>query len=415
MGQRILNMLLRGFTLLSRFVLLFCLAKYLSPAEVGQYGIIFATISYVLFILGLDFYTYSTRELIASARADWPRILISQSAFFVVCYVVTLPFVAVFLLKSRVLPGSLIAWFFLLLVTEHIGQEINRLLIAMSKPLYASIVLFVRSGVWVLIGAAVMFLTPTVRTLSDVFALWACGGMCAIGIGLCAFGSLDWRSAERRVDWNWIWRGVKVAVPLLVATLATRLLFVGDRYIEKFVAGDEILGAYTFYTGVAGSLLGFLDAAVLSFLTPRLIASVRSKDIVAAKKILSELNWSTLTLVGTFTLVCCLAIKPLVIFIGKPVYIDHYVMFLILLSGSACFCISMIPHYALYAIGADSAIIKCNIAGSMIFFAGCAFMYSWFADLAVPVALLVAFAFVCISKYLLYINHYRSSAALFVS
>lgn len=55
--ERLLNLVLRGTTLVSKFALLFVLAKFLEPLEVGLYGLFSATIFYCLMALGFDFYT----------------------------------------------------------------------------------------------------------------------------------------------------------------------------------------------------------------------------------------------------------------------------------------------------------------------------------------------------------------------
>lgn len=60
------NLLLHTATLVSKFALVFVLAKFLESAEVGLYGLLVATIAFVVGALGFSFYTYSTRELIAS-------------------------------------------------------------------------------------------------------------------------------------------------------------------------------------------------------------------------------------------------------------------------------------------------------------------------------------------------------------
>ena len=68
---RVLNVFLRGMTLVSKFSLIFVLAKYLDAAELGLYGLVVATVTYSLYLVGLDFYSYSNREIIKSSASDW--------------------------------------------------------------------------------------------------------------------------------------------------------------------------------------------------------------------------------------------------------------------------------------------------------------------------------------------------------
>lgn len=77
--HRLINIALRGMTLGSKFLLIFFLARFLEPAELGLYGLLVATIGYALYLLGLDFYTYSTREILKRERNEWGGLLKNQA------------------------------------------------------------------------------------------------------------------------------------------------------------------------------------------------------------------------------------------------------------------------------------------------------------------------------------------------
>lgn len=393
MNARILNVALRGATLGSRFALLFCLAKYLSPAEVGQYGLVFSTIGYALFVMGFDFYTYSTRELMGKLSAEWPAIIKNHFLFVGGAYVITIPAIGLIVLYSRIIPNDLIVWFFILLVLEHLAQELNRLLISMSRPLLANTILFVRSGGWVCACLPAMFWIPQTRNLDFVFGSWACGGGLAVGIGAVALRGSSGGGELSSVDWKWIRTGIGIAFPLLGGTLASRVLFTADRYFEQHVAGDDILGAYTFYVSVANAILAFLDASVISISGPKFVGAVRRKDLPEIENTFKEFRFSTCMVTGGLAICCALLIKPVVLLVGKQIYIDHLAMFYLLLLAAAIFCLSMIPHYRLYAYGADRAIVLVNVLSCIIFLASFFTLRGNFGPLSVPLALIVAFTF----------------------
>ena len=154
------------------------LAKFLEPADVGLYGLLSATVSYVLMALGFDFYAYVTRELIAADHRQWASMLRDQTVFYGLTYSALLP-LCLLLFWLGFLPWKLAVWFFPLLALEHVAQELNRLLVAISEPLWASIVLFVRSGAWAVIAAFWMWLDPGQRTLEFVLGAWAVGVLAA--------------------------------------------------------------------------------------------------------------------------------------------------------------------------------------------------------------------------------------------
>lgn len=59
---RILNVLMRGVTLLCKFLLIFFLAKFLDPQDVGLYGLLAGTIGYAFFQLALSFILFDARN-----------------------------------------------------------------------------------------------------------------------------------------------------------------------------------------------------------------------------------------------------------------------------------------------------------------------------------------------------------------
>src|SRR5687767_9182158 len=86
-----INLLLQAITLVSKALLLFGLARYLSPADFGVFGLLVVTLELTMYAIGLDFYTFSTRELLRRPSSAVPRMLRDQLAFHGLTYVVVLP------------------------------------------------------------------------------------------------------------------------------------------------------------------------------------------------------------------------------------------------------------------------------------------------------------------------------------
>lgn len=105
-----LNFGLRGATLTSKFILVFFLALFLEPGDLGLYGLLTVTISYSIYVIGFDFYTYSTRELLAQPRERWSPMLRDQGVYFMLAYLLVLPLLVVIFLQGW-LPWHLAGWF----------------------------------------------------------------------------------------------------------------------------------------------------------------------------------------------------------------------------------------------------------------------------------------------------------------
>ncbi|PQI89099.1 hypothetical protein C5U11_05310, partial [Acinetobacter baumannii] len=89
----LINLSIRALTLLGKFILLFYMAKFLSAEEVGVYGLFVVLVSYSLYAVGFDFYTFSTRELVLKDKKEWGSFLKSQSFLIIFAYIVILPII----------------------------------------------------------------------------------------------------------------------------------------------------------------------------------------------------------------------------------------------------------------------------------------------------------------------------------
>src|SRR5262249_11352782 len=120
--------ILRGLTLASRFLLSLLLARMLTPAEMGDYGLLTAVLAFALLAIGLEFYSYTLREMVPAMPAGRTQIIANQ----MVLGLVALLAIGVFVLTAIIaglFPPGLAPWFLLILITEHISLEATRILI----------------------------------------------------------------------------------------------------------------------------------------------------------------------------------------------------------------------------------------------------------------------------------------------
>lgn len=388
---------MRLATLGSKFVMVFMLARLLEPEAFGLYGLLTATVSYALYAVGLDFYTYSTRELLKQPKSQWGQLLKSQGALTTILYGLLGP-VLLLVFAFDLLPWHFAAWFFVLLVLEHINQEMDRLLVAISRPLTASVVLFVRSGLWALLAVAYMAVEPSQRTLEFVFAAWAAGGVVGLLISAHALRQEHIGGWRLNIDWPWLKKGIAITLPFLLATLALRGIYTADRYWFEALNGLHTLGAYVLFVGMCNALVSFLDAGVFAFAYPQLITAHHQGQEDAFIKKMHHMLLQTTMFTAVFALLAWLALPWVLAWINKPAYLAQQSIFVWLLLGTSLFALSMVPHYGLYARGQDKHIIASHMFGLLVF-AGVAFALEGYTALfAVPLAMCAAFATLLIWK-----------------
>ncbi len=399
---RLLNIGLHGTTLGTRFLFIFFLAKYLDPAAVGYYGLFTATVGYSLYFVGLDFYTYVTREILKTPNDLRGRLLKGQAALSGTLYLIFLPIAFALLLQYTGWPKYLFFWFLPILLLEHFNQEMSRLLVALSEQIAASSILFIRQGSWALAIVALMAWAPSSRHLHAVMVLWAVAGVASALVAIWKLKKLRMGGWHSSLDWHWIRQGITVSTAFLLATLALRGIQTFDRYWLEALGGIEIVGAYVLFFGIAGTLLTFLDAGIFAFTYPVLIKlhQTRETDLACAK--VRQMLYLTVFLSAGFALVSLFLLPYLLLWINKPVYLEAINLYPWLLSTMIINAISMVPHYALYARGYDKPIIYSHITALIAFLIATWTLSTRYSVLAVPIGLNLSFAVILVWKTIAY-------------
>jgi O-antigen/teichoic acid export membrane protein len=321
-SKRLINVFLRGLSMGSRFILIFFIAKLLAPSEVGAFGLMLATVSFSVLVVGADYYTYAQRELLARPPHQWYFVIQNQVKANLLLYSVLIP-AQLLIFITGLMSWQYAVWFFSLLLLEHVAQEINRLLVAMHKQFMASIVLFVRMGSWVLIVIPLMIFDPYFQTLQALYSSWLIGCTVAIVIGIIAIKKdipvWHWKPMDK----VWLKKGFRVGGGFLLATICIKGLLTFDRYAVEALGGSEMLGAYVFYIGIVMGLYSILDPAVFSFMYPKMLQNYQTNRQSEYQKNLKELMWSTLAISLLLAAFIWFFTPYIISWINKPIYTEH--------------------------------------------------------------------------------------------
>jgi O-antigen/teichoic acid export membrane protein len=401
--NRVLNVVLRFSTLITRFIFIFFLAKYLDAEKLGYYGIFTATIAFAVFLVGFEYHTYVTRQLLNSPINERGWMIKGHVEISTSIYFIALPVILVILSNSS-WPDHMPFWFLPLLVLEHFNQEVFRLLIVMSRQISASILLFVRHGSWAIAVAVLMAVNEDTRTLGMVMSTWFAASLIAAVLGFWKVRQLDIKGWRAPVDRSWQRRGLMVALPLLLATLAQRGLFTIDRYWLESLGNADIVGAYVLFFGVASGLLVLLDAGVFSFAYPALIRLHHiGQHRLAFRKVLMML-YQTLVVSATFAVATWVLLPVMITWIGNPYYQRSMYMFPWILLAMTTFGISQVPHWGLFSKGYDKPILASHIVGLVVFVGVTSVAAGHFGPRAVLLSLNCAFGAILLFKTVAYIR-----------
>lgn len=394
-----LNVILRLAGMTLRFLLVFLLAQYLTPGDVGNYGLLAALISYSVFLIGWEFYNYSIREIIrADNNEARGNVLKHQFILYAMSACVLSP-VLIWLVQHESLDAS-IAWMtVLVIIPEQLAQELNRILNALSQQLKASLVLFIRLGGWVLPYAFIIIIYPNYRTLNYLLIFWSLGNFGALVLAfyflrkhICFSGSY--------ISYKWILSGLKVSLVYVLGAICIKTILILDKNLYSYFFGNESLGVYIFYVSGAVAIHSIVDAAVYVFHYPSLVKYANSNepdrmdDFIAYYRLMRRKAWG----IGFSVTVVAIAVYYVIgHFLSLEVYLDDFYIGLVLFLAFFVFTLSMSSHYALYALGKDKSLNFVNFS-SLVAFAGLSISFGQFHAILIPIFLLLAMSLLFLGK-----------------
>jgi O-antigen/teichoic acid export membrane protein len=400
-SNQLVNTALQAINLVLRFLFIFFLARYLDPLKVAYFGIFAATVSYALYVVGIDFHFYMAREILKKPQPEWGKLFKGQLGLSVVLYLSFSP-VAFFFLADASWPEHLVWWFFPVLVLEHFNQEMSRLLIVLSEQLSSTIVLLVRQGAWSAVMVLLMHTDPGTRNLDSIMFMWVTAGIIAALFATWRLKRLHSYGWILAIDWGWVKKGVGLSLTFLLGTLAFRGILTFDRYLIEHFLSIEAVAPYLLLIGIAGCLTIFLESALFSFALPELInlneKGMHNTAHILVKKLLKQ----TIAISVLFAILSWMALPYIFSLLGNQLYIDSIHLYPFLLISIILHGISMAPHYALYANSKDKSIVCSHLGGLFVFLAGSWYGGKFWPNYAVLVSLNLAFLAILLMKAVAY-------------
>jgi O-antigen/teichoic acid export membrane protein len=392
--SNILNILLRLVSMISRFVLLLYIAKYFTAYDLGVYGIFVITISYSLYLVGLEFHRYSQRILLGKDYSLWKQIIKNQMIFYLISYIFFFPLLFLIFFYN-LLSKEFIVYFYLILLLEHITQEISRLLVTMKKPLEANIMTFVKVGLWVYIVTAIMYSNKNLNKLETIWITWIIGDVLSLFVGYFFTKELKWKEIMRsKIDIVLLKKGFLVSLPFIVVILANRGIFTLDRYSINYYFGKDLVGVYTFYIGIANAIQTFIDAGVIMYLYPKMIEAFNKKDFKNYIKYKKEMLRGIVIMFIIIVLFIYLFIDYVLIYINKDLFFKNINVLWVLCLSGFLMSIGIVYDHSLYAKEKDKVLMNNSLFTIIIFLICLFFLNNLFIELGIlNVALSMTFAF----------------------
>jgi O-antigen/teichoic acid export membrane protein len=387
--------------MLAKFLLIIYIGKNLSVDTLGEYGLFVTTITISIFFLGMDFYTYNSRELIGQEKSKQLIFVRDQFVFHILVYIVVLPLLFMIFILD-IIAYQYIFYFYIVLILEHISQELYRLYTTLAMPILANILLFLRMGIWVYV---LIFLwiydVDNTKNLYTVYISWIVGSLISVVLGfLYLFRVYRINNIlDTKIDWHWIKRGLKVSIPFFIGTIAYKVIEFSDRYmIDTYMTKTDV-GIYTFFGSIANSMQSVVFVLVIMIFYPKLIELYKDEKFdefnLKVKRFFWEvLIYSIITMVGVI-----IFIYPILEYLGKQEFVENLDMLWILLGATLLLNLSFVPHYILFVKHQDLIIRNITLLGAGLNIGLNLLLIPFYGLIGAGIATLISFFIIILLKY----------------
>lgn len=361
-----LNLVFRALSIISKFLLILYVAKYQGTDNLGIYGIFNTSVLLGIQFIGLDFYVFNTRELLREPRQQ--PLIARQLYFHLFSYVLVFPLLFIFVANTEFITANHIFYFMVILLLEHLSNELYRLLLTLKKDTLASFILFLRTSSWIIILLTLWETRVVSLNLESIYIAWILGNLCSLAFPLVYLSkSYDWITSDFEIRIDWILKGLKISTPFFICTLFLKLLEYSNRYILDYYHGKYEIGVYTFFSNFAGTLSIGVFTLVTMVQFPKIVAL--GNRGIENKEFRDESKRFTKT-----TSLMALALSPFVVmgvagviwFMGDANYWGDFGSFVILVAANILISFNYATHYVLFSVHHDKHILFSNLAGVLI-------------------------------------------------
>ncbi|MFA6279336.1 MAG: hypothetical protein WC612_00900 [Bdellovibrionales bacterium] len=354
--KKIANVLLRVVSLAAKLALSLYMGRYLGLSDLGVYGLVFSVVTISTIVLGLRVDYVVVRDLVDCNPLEAMRKMRDQTLFYGLNYVVFALFGLVLVLFHAV-SFKLACVIFMIAVLENLTNIFTTNLVSLGRPILATGLFFVRSGLWSLFVVGLGLTFPAFRSVQAILVAWALGEAVSLVWTLWVFRRYPWREALRfPVDRVWLTQAIYKSLPFWLSSLGATVAGSVDRFVVSHYLGLESVGVITFYGSFSAALLSLVHSGFYSFSYPRLIAHYREGQISAFWKETRYMVVEVALFVTLASVVLGVGIPYSAQFFGKPAFATEAVTLWLMLLSVLILSLTQALYYVLYARHQDTSL-----------------------------------------------------------
>ena len=362
--KKLLNAALRITPVFLKFLVIILFAEVLSLADYGFFNLIVTSITIGIYLLGVDFYYFSNREIIthkSKAQSLIISSLIVYITIYIIFYIVS-TFISPFDLAERGLLNTLI----LLIISEHFNQECYRILICLKKVYPANLIFFFRTSSWtIIVGYLILFGELPDNPILSVLNYWLVSNFLAIVVTLlyASFKIKFNKNLFFSIDYGFVVKGLKLSLWVFLGTILLKATEYSARYITEIILDSEETAIFTYYSTIAIAMNMYINSVVTSFEYPKLVERVKTDAFYKQLSLFKFNIKGHIAFSGALILLLGFFVTRQ---LSEEQYLSYYMLLPIMVIGISLMNISLGDHFNLYANKKDKSIISINIYSGLI-------------------------------------------------
>jgi O-antigen/teichoic acid export membrane protein len=384
------NIVLRGLTVASKYVLLVFLINHLDMYSYGEYSLINSIVALGIYFIGLDFYTFYSRDLINKDRSTWFSNLFPLVFIYLAIGVLFIfgLFIAIFFFEY--VRSAYFLVLSILVVFEFFSQELSRVMMLLGRSLIINIGLFVRSALWIYPYIFLAKSNSIEGGLLDLLLFWLIGNLVNIILSLFILKKDLKTSLKFKFEgFTYFKAGIPTSIKYLVSSITLKIVFVLDKFFLSFFWGAKEVGVYSYYYVVVMTVQTFFELSIMTILIPKLLSGER---LIVSKAFYSLKNYLVYTIfLSVPTLFFGFKYLSSYMIDGNKILIYNDRLLLVFLGILVAQLLCTYPHYKLYRDKLDNEIIVSSILSLFVFLILCPILSKNYSILGVAWSVLIFF------------------------
>ncbi|WP_144417911.1 hypothetical protein [Candidatus Pseudothioglobus singularis] len=370
LNARTILFIIRGATLVSKFLLIVYMARKLSVVDLGLYGFITAAIFATVYIAGLEHGSITARQIInCKDFLCKQKTVFGLTIFTLIMFFLISPISYLFITSKVTLSLDMVILFFIIVYGESYSTEHKKILISLNQPVYSSVVDFIKSGVWAYL--TVIFVSLNIFNLSirNILFMWALSviiGCFLVFIKLIKYYGMSVFATLPSI--KTYGRQIYLTLPFFVTGISLIVFELSGRFSLQIINAQVEAGIYTLYSGFIFAIPLFVWSSSVAFDHSKILQAYENEEVSKSDSLIKVMLKRSLLICLFLVAFLYFFFDLLLILIEKIEYINYINDFYLFLLVPFFHIIDSHLYYMLYTRKRDKANALSSLAGVVFLF-----------------------------------------------